>query len=413
VAGGGSVIGQLESGKKVFVWGGLPDEIVQIELIKDNTKYAVGIVKKVLQASDHRVKPFDKVGYLSTSPYQISNFAYENYLKSQLIIQAFALHKLNIVCQVKTDNKDYFYRNKYNYTFIDKSNKTYCSTTNFAITTRQSHAKIPVKSISLPNKNINQFAKQILYTINQNNIRHCHNLLVRSSADGTIIARLYIKSNNFNINCFNQFNNLEICEFDTFTNKIGKTLKTAKTLQLVDKLLNKQFIYSLDSFWQINQAVYEMTLNRIKQFVDSNDSVLDFYSGVGSIGLSVTNQTNQLTLVEIDQINNSYAKINADKNNAAAKIKTASVKTAANLIKQNSLLIVDPARTGLSKELTQQINKVLPKRIIYLSCNPVTQARDIKNIIANYKIVDNLAYNYFCKTPHIEHLIILDKLSIK
>ncbi|MDR3152088.1 MAG: TRAM domain-containing protein [Bifidobacteriaceae bacterium] len=419
IAGGGSSVGKLTDGKTVFVWGGIPGETAEIEIFKNNSNFAEGVVKKIIVKSPYRIEPKDK-GYLSTSPYQVIDFEKENQLKKNLIEQAFALHNLSLPqtdiekLEIFTDKKDYFYRNKYNYTFVYDSKKSQYS---FAVTQRGSHKKIPVDSISLPSKSIDKYAKEVLKIINSQNIKNISNLLIRSSKDGEIVARLYIKSNRENLQGFRDWENLEIAELDNFTGKKGNTLKVTKSLKLKDNLLGREFSYCLDSFWQVNLPVYEITLQRIKQFIDQNDEILDFYSGVGSIGLSIINAAStgenkqNLKLIDIAKNNYKYAEENAKNIYPSAAAKLSSAGQSINYITKNSLLILDPPRAGLSKELVKQINLKKPLRIIYLSCNPATQARDIKNISENYKIIANYGYNYFCRTPHIEHLAILDRFT--
>ena len=77
-------------------------------------------------------------------------------------------------------------------------------------------------------------------------------------------------------------------------------------------------------------------------------------------------------------------------------------------IKKKSNLIVDPPRAGLHEKVTFKILETLPERIIYLSCNPVTQARDIARLSEKYVISYHRGYNFFPRTPHIEHLVVLD-----
>lgn len=75
----------------------------------------------------------------------------------------------------------------------------------------------------------------------------------------------------------------------------------------------------------------------------------------------------------------------------------------------NQTVILDPPRAGCDKKLIEKLNDVKPKNIIYLSCNPATQARDIKLLLENYQIASVKTFNFFPHTPHIENLVILQK----
>ena len=78
-------------------------------------------------------------------------------------------------------------------------------------------------------------------------------------------------------------------------------------------------------------------------------------------------------------------------------------------IKNNQTVILDPPRSGCDYKLIDKLNEITPAKIIYLSCNPATQARDIKLLLDNYQIEDIKAFNFFPHTPHIENLVILSR----
>ena len=78
-------------------------------------------------------------------------------------------------------------------------------------------------------------------------------------------------------------------------------------------------------------------------------------------------------------------------------------------ILQDQTVILDPPRAGLDEKLVARLAKVKPKTIIYLSCNPITQARDIKQLLGAYKIQKIKTFNFFPRTPHIENLVVLKR----
>jgi 23S rRNA (uracil1939-C5)-methyltransferase len=86
----------------------------------------------------------------------------------------------------------------------------------------------------------------------------------------------------------------------------------------------------------------------------------------------------------------------------------ASTEKALRYITKDSVIIVDPPRSGLHKDVVVKIIKEKPAQIVYLSCNPATQARDVRLLVdGGYKIQNFDAYNFFPRTPHIETLISL------
>lgn len=146
-----------------------------------------------------------------------------------------------------------------------------------------------------------------------------------------------------------------------------------------------------------------MVLKEIEKHITTN-KVLDLYSGVGSIGLSVAHDK-ELTLVEV----NGAAFEEMQKNAAGTKTNCVLAKSedVTEYIAPDQTVILDPPRAGCDMKLIEKLNEVKPKTIVYLSCNPITQARDIAALGDNYKIAELTPYNFFPRTPHIESLAIL------
>jgi 23S rRNA (uracil1939-C5)-methyltransferase len=115
-------------------------------------------------------------------------------------------------------------------------------------------------------------------------------------------------------------------------------------------------------------------------------------------------------LVESDTQSASEAKANADGKNNCEVINAKTEKSLEHL-EGKDVVIVDPPRAGLHKKVVQKITEVKPKIIVYLSCNPTTQARDVTALMgAGYIVKFAKGYNFFPRTPHIESLIVLEKL---
>ncbi len=145
-----------------------------------------------------------------------------------------------------------------------------------------------------------------------------------------------------------------------------------------------------------------------KDVCETGESALDLYAGVGTIGLTIGG--GNVTLVEInaDAVREMQHNITElDRTDARAVL--APSEQALNYITGKEIVIVDPPRAGLHPDVIATLLQKLPPRILYLSCNPVTQARDVRLLQEKYHIVHHRGYNFFPRTPHIEHLIILDK----
>ena len=145
-----------------------------------------------------------------------------------------------------------------------------------------------------------------------------------------------------------------------------------------------------------------------KGVCETGEPTLDFYAGVGTIGLTIG--SGNVTLVEInaDAVREMQRNI-AELGRTDARAVLAPSEQALDYITGKEVVIVDPPRAGLHTDVIATLLQKLPPRIIYLSCNPVTQARDVALLQQNYRIVHHRGYNFFPRTPHIEHLVILDK----
>ena len=147
-----------------------------------------------------------------------------------------------------------------------------------------------------------------------------------------------------------------------------------------------------------------------KDVYETGEPALDLYAGVGTIGLTIGG--GNVTLVEInaDAVREMQRNI-AELGRTDARAVLALSEQALDHITGKEIVIVDPPRAGLHPDVIATLLQKLPPRIIYLSCNPVTQARDVALLQQSYQIAWYRGYNFFPRTPHIEHLIILDKKS--
>ncbi len=365
-----------ENGKKGFLWNTLPGELVSdFKVTKNKSSYFEGIATEIKENSPHRVEPKDEC-FLSTSPWQIMDYDYELEQKQSLVTELYREHNINIdTPEIITDGKDYFYRNKVEYAlYYDHEDEKIHP----AFHQRGSHYKISIKSSSLEHPAIFARATEIINDLNikGEEARKYQSLLLRCNRDGEVSGGLYENHQ----------------PHPVFT-------------PLKDKILDHEYSYSPNGFFQINLPVYELALQEIKQYINT-DKVLDLYSGVGTIGLSVARDKN-LTLVECDK--SAYRELeNNTKGSTAHPILSKSEETL-DYIAPDQTVILDPPRAGCDSKLINKLLEVTPPTIIYLSCNPATQARDVKLLLDKYKIKQIKIFNFFPHTPHIENLIILEK----
>jgi len=417
IVGGGQVLGQLADGRKVFVWGGLPGELVTVQITKKKSKYAEGIVTEVLEPSSERVEVSEPESYLSTSPWQIMSFDAEQRYKAQSIQEAFELHHVTLPgeTEVFTDGRMFGYRNKIEFSWW-WSNET--NQLDLAFFRRGSHGKIPVSGSKLARDEINAAAVRTRDLLRSNGIeaRSLKTLLIRTSQQGSIVAQLYVKDEDFAPFTQEELEQLGLSGFELIYSNpkspasvITKRLQQWGNVVLSDTILGVPFSYAAEGFFQINLPVYERALKDMREWVEAEKPTVDLYSGVGTIGLTIGGR--HVTLVEVDEhaVREMRQNIAALGREGEAAAVLAASEQALDYISGEACIIVDPPRAGLHEDVVERLLKEAPQRIIYLSCNPVTQARDVARLLQKYDILAHKGYNFFPRTPHIEHLVVLGR----
>ena len=422
IVGGGQAIGTLDDGRKAFVWGGLPKELVTIRVTKKKSHFVEGIVTEITEESPERITPKDENSYLSTSPWQIMPMSSEQSYKASLIEEAFLLHNITLPEKIKvfSDGVEFNYRNKVEFSwFGDKTDDDEKETLDLAFFKRGGKGKVIVDGTSLAHPSINKLAIEIRDLLREKPIvaRQLKTLLIRSDQQRNAVWQLYIKDKIENLISDDEAKLLsakggEIIYSDPKSpaSRITERLNKFGDTTLSDTILGVAFNYACEGFFQVNIPVYEKALNDMKAWINCNEKlpILDLYSGVGTIGLTIGGD--DVTLVEINEHAVAEMQRNIVKlNRPNAKAILAPSEKSLEYITGEQIVIVDPPRAGLHADVTNRLLETEPPRIIYLSCNPVTQARDVSLLQEKYEIVHHQGYNFFPRTPHIEHLVVLDK----
>lgn len=401
---GGQALGELENGQKAFVWGALPGETVQFRVTKKRKDFVEGVAAGVIKPSSDRVEPRD-AHYMSTSPWQILSEPKETFYKKEILKETFRRAGVDFSGEIETTEPPVYwqYRNKMEYSFYGDE-----SGLHLALFNRGTHAKQVVEGSSIARPEIDEAAQKIVSILEKNQIRAgiLKSLILRCNQDGEVVAALFVKNQEFP----------QISELDgsckglviIFSNPKSpasvrtKDLYSYGDISLSDTIVGTDIGYDVFSFFQVNVPVFESAVHKIAEMAGDLPAI-DMYSGVGSIGIAIPSVE---TLVEIDDSNVLWAEKNA-KVRQDLKIVNAPSEKTLDIVDSNHVLIVDPPRAGLHIDLTNIINTEKPPKIIYLSCNPSTQARDIAALQENYKLERLAMYNFFPRTPHIESLALL------
>ena len=378
---GGMGLGVNSSGKKVMLLNALAGEVVaEFKVVKEKTHYIEGVATKILEKAAERIVPRDEC-FLSTSPFQILDYATELAVKREMVAEMFAassvLRKTEIpeILTLKTDGNEFFYRNKMEYSLWYD---TESGVNSLAFHRRGSHQKIVVTQSSIERTEIFRRAEELISEMNArgDDSRKYQSIMLRCNQSGEVSGGLF-----------------------------EKRQPHPKFPKLCDEILGRKFYYSVNGFFQVNLPVYELALKEIMSHI-GEEEVLDLYAGVGTIGLSVAR--GKVRLVEVDK--NAYEEmVENTEGISGAEAILARAEEVTDFINAEQTVILDPPRAGCDEKLISRLNEVKPRQIIYLSCNPVTQVRDIERLSDNYEMLKVQPFNFFPRTVHIENLVVLKR----
>ena len=379
-------------GVKILLWNALPGEIIsKFQIVTQKPHFIEGIAIEFEKQSESRVAPQDEQ-FLSTSPWQILNDQAELSAKSNILVSLFThldkTHPINkdliLNIPIHQSPKNYFYRNKMEYSLYYNHD---AEKIQLAVHYRGSHRKMPITSSSLELPAIFARANQIVDELNRTKqeARSFQSLLLRANQSGEVSGGLLENGKSHPV----------------FPN-------------LTDTLLGNAYSYSPGGFFQINLPVYEAALLQIKAFLEDSTSVLDLYAGVGTIGLSVA-RDKALTLVEVNRSAYEELAVNSTRiihatNNQLIHPILAKSEEVLDQISADASVILDPPRAGCDQKLIQKLCEVQPQKIVYLSCNPVTQVRDLSSLLQHYNVQSIQGFNFFPHTPHIETLVLMSRI---
>ncbi len=399
--------------KTLHIWNALPGENVEYEVLKKKGDKIFGIAEKISNPSPLRIEPKEDC-FTSSSPWQIIDEKAEDDLKKEIALFVFKDQEelLNLLkeSEVFSDKVYFGYRQKMEYHFYEDNEKKF----HLGMFGRKEKGKIPISPSALATKELNDLAVEIVDFINsvKPERKQIKTMIVRSTVAGETVGGIFITDEKaFDLKVF-PFENVFVYLSNPKSpaSTIQEVLFVPKKISIKEKLLNLSFLHGVMSFFQVNPKIFEETLKDISMFLKEDDEVIDFYSGVGSIGLSIAKKVKSVVLVEENQEASKFAEFNINENNIknATSVNGLSEKLL-DYIEKEKVIIFDPPRSGLHPKITKTVLKRLPKKIIYLSCNIETQARDIEAFKDFYTPVFTKLYNFFPRTPHVESLIVLER----
>ncbi|KKR08157.1 MAG: hypothetical protein UT32_C0003G0033 [Parcubacteria group bacterium GW2011_GWC2_39_14] len=407
---GGQALARNEN-KVIFVWGALPGEEVEVEITNQKKNFAEGVVTKIYKASPDRLEPIEG-HYASCSPWQIMKPKTEDYWKKEMTLEMY--RKLGFLPEdleidlISDQNKFEHYRNKIEYNFcLNADNEI-----SYAFFERNTNDLIAISDCCLASKAIGIASAKVLTWLRQSglSIEILAKIIFRSNEVGEVMADLFINQKKELISTPAWDENLVSFQIYLTEDRGGERIFSQGKKTLVENFNDFTFRFDGLSFFQVNWPIFTKVLEDIQAVVDDESLVVDYYSGVGAIGLSLAHRVQKVTLVESDDNAINLARQNIQDNKITnCNILKGDSSELLDSITKSRTVIFDPPRAGLDARVIDRILYQKPKQIIYLSCDPATQARDCAKLKNDYIVKMIRLYNFFPRTPHVEALWVLER----
>ena len=375
--------------KIVFIDNALPDELVNIEIVKDKKNYSLAKNNKLLKKSIYRRKvcPYSEF----CGGCDLINLEYNKQLeyKSKKIEE---LIKRNFNNDIKINSiiydKDFSYRNKI---------LLHISQDKLGFFEQMSNNIIDIEKCLLVNGKANNLIKSIRKFIKNN--KKLKSVVIRISSNGDTMLI-------FNGDSLEN----KILEYFSIVDVIVLNNKTIKGQFIKERLGDKEFLIYPNSFFQVNMFNTLNLYNEVRRMTYNKryDNILDLYCGTGTIGIFLSDIATSVVGIEIIEDAVIAAKRNADINNIEnIKFICGRVEDYIDRFNNIDLIIVDPPRSGLDKKTINNIKRINPKEIIYVLCDPMTLVRDLKELKEDYLIKEITPVDMFPNTHHVECVCLL------
>lgn len=420
----------------IFIPGAIKGEKIKILIVKVQSSYGFGKIIEIQEKSKYRIEPDCKT-YKRCGGCNLRHIDYEETLNmKQNMVQSLANKTLKKAIEVKKTvamGNPCNYRNKLQFPIgIDKNGQPI-----IGVFANRTHEIIPVQWCEIQDTTSIQIAQYIVDIIKE------FNLSVYDEKTGKGLMRHVVVKN---AKITGEYMVILVINGDELphANEIAKTLKETypsivsvianinmkntnvilgeKNINIfgkdfiIDKLGDYYFKISPLSFYQVNpvqaEALYNYAIEAAN--ITNDDIVFDLYCGIGTISIFMAKSAKEVYGVEIVkqaiEMANENAKLNGIQNTHFIAGDTEKILT--DLIKKQNVIpdviIVDPPRKGLDKTSINNILKVKPRRVVYISCNPASLMRDLKMLEANYYVKSIQPFDLFCFTSHVECCSVLN-----
>ena len=426
----------------VFVSGVVPGDVARVKIIKCEKSFAVGRAEEIVTKSAKRVDNRCKNGACRSCAYKCLSYDEEARLKEDAVKQIFkktGLSEVKIMPIVKSP-VECGYRNKAQYPVARGKNGEYV----IGFFAPKSHRVTEAADCPLAPSEFSEilevlrafFVEKELSVYDEESgkglIRHIY--LRRGEVSGEILITLVI--NGDTLPCSDELVEKISEKFRAVVGILINVNKKNTNVILGEKfitLFGRDYIFdtlggvrlkiSAPSFYQVNHSAAELLYAKAKELANptKDDLVLDLYCGAGSIGLSMADAAGEIIGIEIVESAVKCAKFNAKENGIKnASFYAGDASEAARLLApaealrgekiKPDIVILDPPRAGTTAELIEHIASLSPKKVVYISCNPQTLARDMAVFKKFGYVGDEITpFDLFPMTGHVESVVCLTR----
>lgn len=414
------------NGITVFIPYAIIDEEVEVLIILVKPTFAVGKILNIIKASSYRVDapcPY----YKKCGGCQLQHINYHEQLeiKKNLVKNCLSKYSgiMNDVSDVVGSKKVYGYRNKFAFPVGRKDGKIVVG-----MYRKLSHDLVAVDDCLLQDdckeiidifKEWANFVNAPVYTEDGFGIRHIVGRIVGDEVLLAIVSNKKIDSMsllvknlqklNKNINLVNNIN-----EKDNNVILGDKDIIVMGNNYIMCNEFGLSYPISVQSFMQVNNEIKkQMYLDVLKQ-ISKDDIVIDAYSGAGVLSAIMAKNSKHVYAIEIVESASKNAE-ELKKNNNISNLTNICGDCAKELPKlvskiDSSVVVLDPPRKGCDRAVIDALTSCMPNKIVYISCNPATLARDLSYLKGIYKINSITPYDMFPQTANVETLVVLEKL---
>ncbi len=419
----------------VFVPGALPDEIVEVKITNTHPKYSEGFVKKIKKASPHRVKPPCPV-YDVCGGCQLQHLEYSQQLreKRDIVIQSLERHSrfnasnVDIRPTIGMDNPwNYRNKNQFQVVTIDKQELI------AGLYAANSHDLIDIENCMVQHEATNKVTRTVLGILKELGIP-AYDTKKKSGIVKTVVTRVGFASDQVQVVIITiseklpkkreiiEKINTQLPEVISIVQNVNKEntplVFGEKTIHLwgeeaiEEKLGDLSYELSARTFFQLNPVQTVKLYDEVKKAakLKGYEKVVDAYCGVGTIGLWLADSCKEIRGMDVIPESIEDAIQNAERHNMnnvhyeVGKAEDIMPKWTKEGFRPD-IVVVDPPRSGLDKKLMDTILKTAPKRIVYVSCNPSTLAKDLEYMGKQYRPKYIQPVDMFPQTSHVECVV--------